>query len=259
MYNYHTHTSRCGHAIGLDEEYIQEAIKSSYKGIGFSDHVMLPNLEEVLIRAHYNEINDYFDSINSLKEKYKNEIEIYTAFECEWDNYYEKFYKKLLQERKVDYLIFGNHNCYFKGKKEYFLKFISKKQFLHRYLSKSIKALRSGVFKIMAHPDIFMSNLKWDKECEKVAKIICKEAKKNNVALELNCGCFINEKKKNICGEERYRYPFKPFWDIAKKEGNTIIVGIDAHAPSAFSSKNISLMHQFIKENELIIDEKIKF
>ena len=40
-----------------------------------------------------------------------------------------------------------------------------------------------------------------------------------NVALELNCGCFINEKKKNICGEERYRYPYKPFWDIAKKEG----------------------------------------
>ena len=51
----------------------------------------------------------------------------------------------------------------------------------------------------------------------------------------------INEKKKNICGEERYRYPFKPFWDIAKKEGNTIIVGIDAHAPSAFSSRTNSI------------------
>ena len=42
MYNYHTHTSRCGHAIGEDEEYVIEAINASYKGIGFSDHVMLP-------------------------------------------------------------------------------------------------------------------------------------------------------------------------------------------------------------------------
>lgn len=259
MYNYHTHTYRCGHAIGLDEEYVQEAIKSSYKGIGFSDHIMLPKLEEVLIRAHYKEINDYFSSINSLKEKYKKEIEIYTSFECEWDNNYEKFYRKLLQDNKVDYLIFGNHNCYFKGKKEHFLKYISKKNYLRRYVNKSIKALRSGLFKIMAHPDIFMSGLKWDKDCEKVAKIICKEAKINNVALELNCGCFINEKKKNICGEERYRYPFKQFWDIAKKEGNLIVVGIDAHAPSAFSSPNINLMNQFIEKNHIKVEKQINF
>ena len=80
----------------------------------------------------------------------------------------------------MDYLIFGNHNCYFKGKKEHFLKYISKKNYLRRYVTKSIKALRSGLFKIRAHPDIFMSGLKWDKDCEKVAKIICKEAKIKN-------------------------------------------------------------------------------
>ena len=44
---------------------------------------------------------------------------------------------------------------------------------------------------------------------------ICKEAKKYNVALEINCGCFINETKRNIHNEERYRYPYDKFWKIA--------------------------------------------
>ena len=73
------------------------------------------------------------------------------------------------------------------------------------------------------------------------------EAKKYNVVLELNCGCFINEKPKEMFGEIRYRYPYNKFWEIAKKEGNTIVVGIDAHAPSAFTSKNIEIIHQGIK------------
>ncbi len=37
-YNYHTHTSRCGHAGGSDEEYVQAAIKAGYQILGFSDH-----------------------------------------------------------------------------------------------------------------------------------------------------------------------------------------------------------------------------
>ena len=36
--NFHTHTSRCGHAIGLDEDYVKTAIKAGIKVLGFSDH-----------------------------------------------------------------------------------------------------------------------------------------------------------------------------------------------------------------------------
>ena len=36
--NYHTHTSRCQHATGSDEEYVISAIKGGYQELGFSDH-----------------------------------------------------------------------------------------------------------------------------------------------------------------------------------------------------------------------------
>jgi histidinol phosphatase-like PHP family hydrolase len=31
--NYHTHTMRCKHAFGTDEEYVLEAIKHGYKDV----------------------------------------------------------------------------------------------------------------------------------------------------------------------------------------------------------------------------------
>ena len=33
--NYHTHTARCGHAIGTDEEYVQAAIQAGLKNPWF--------------------------------------------------------------------------------------------------------------------------------------------------------------------------------------------------------------------------------
>ena len=39
--NYHTHTARCGHAIGTDEEYVQAAIQAGLKTLGFSDHAAI--------------------------------------------------------------------------------------------------------------------------------------------------------------------------------------------------------------------------
>lgn len=36
--NYHTHTTRCQHAKGSDEDYVLSAIKAGYDELGFSDH-----------------------------------------------------------------------------------------------------------------------------------------------------------------------------------------------------------------------------
>jgi len=40
--NYHTHTMRCKHAVGTDEEYVLEAIKHGYKVLAFTDHSPWP-------------------------------------------------------------------------------------------------------------------------------------------------------------------------------------------------------------------------
>ena len=256
MYNYHTHTRRCGHASGNDEEYVLKAIEAKYEGIGFSDHVMLPNVISDHIRGRYEQKDEYLNSIKQLKEKYKDKIDVLVGFECEWDRNYERYYRNLLNNNEVDYLIFGNHSCYFKNG-EHGLKFTTAKAYLKRYLHKTIAAFESGLFKYMAHPDLFMFSIPWNKETARVSKIICEEAKKHNIVLELNCGRLLSEDKKVICGEYRYHYPHAEFWKIAKEVGNTIIVGLDAHNPNAFTSPKKQEMADFIKELDLEVIDKI--
>ena len=40
--NYHTHTVRCTHAVGTEEEYVIAVIKAGLKILGFSDHAPYP-------------------------------------------------------------------------------------------------------------------------------------------------------------------------------------------------------------------------
>ena len=109
----------------------------------------------------------------------------------------------------------------------------------------------------MAHPDIFMGSVPWNKDSKKVATAICKEAKKYNVALEINCGCIINEEPMPRFGELRWRYPYIKFWEIAKKYNNTVVIGVDAHNPNALTSDKVKLAHKLAKDVGIVITEKL--
>ena len=40
-HNFHTHTTRCGHATGTEEEYVQAAIQRGLKQLGFAERELL--------------------------------------------------------------------------------------------------------------------------------------------------------------------------------------------------------------------------
>ncbi|MBS5274609.1 MAG: hypothetical protein KHY24_00580 [Clostridiales bacterium] len=76
MYNLHSHTYRCHHAKGTDEEYVLSAIKNGYTEMGFSDHApyIFPNGHKSNFRMDCDEAQGYlFDkpmSWNRFEEKY---------------------------------------------------------------------------------------------------------------------------------------------------------------------------------------------
>ena len=84
--NYHTHTFRCMHAVGEDEEYVLRAIEAGYKEIGFSDHSPWPYKSDFVsgMRMPVDEMEDYICSIRRLREKYADKISVKIGFECEF-------------------------------------------------------------------------------------------------------------------------------------------------------------------------------
>lgn len=227
--NYHTHTLRCQHAEGNDEEYVVSAIAGGYHTLGFSDHTpWMYNSDFVShTRMQPHELPEYVESIRSLQKKYKDKIEIRIGLECEYFPQYMPWLKEQIAQYQLDYVIFGNH--YYQSDEDYpyFGVYTTSHEMLSLYEESAIQGMESGIYAYLAHPDLFMASYdQFDEHCERVSRHICRTARKLNLPLEYNLGTA--PYKEHMAG---HMFPHPSFWQIAKDEGCTAIIGVDAHHP----------------------------
>lgn len=222
--NLHTHTTRCHHARGTDEEYVQTAIELGYDILGFADHTPFPYASGFYNcdKMEMDQLEGYIASVESLREKYKDQIDIRLGMECEA---VERFFPFLRELRtRLDYMILGNH-----GDKEFerFFGSITTPEGLWHYLETAVKGMETGLFLYMAHPDIMLYRYpRFDEDARKVSEQLCREANRLNIPLEYNLLGYSRERIPGQLG-----YPCREFWEIAARENVLAVVGADAHSP----------------------------
>lgn len=262
--NYHTHSYRCGHAEKCsDEEYVLAALKHGYTNLGFSDHAPFKDVHDPKLRMDFEPtFKEYVESINILKEKYKNKINIYLGLEIEYFADHDDYYKELLNFYHLDYLIVGQHLTYKDNVRVPYFKGDDDIQGFINYKNDLIKAMRTGYFKYVCHPDLFfnrVSNI--TPEIDKIIEEICFEAKNLNLPLEINLHGELNNKllpKENGC----LHYPSLYFFKKASAIGNKFVFGIDAHHLNEFDLINYDYFDTFLKEaniNEKNLLSELKF
>jgi histidinol-phosphatase (PHP family) len=257
-YCYHTHTMRCGHAYGLDEDYVLSAIKQHYRVLGFSDHAFFPGLTQRGIRGDFEQLEEYKIAIRTLEKKYANQIAIHLAFEAEYTPFYEHYYRELLEKHAFDYLILGHH-FEFKGNKilSYYGNTNDPKKII-QYGREVAQALSKGYFAYVAHPDLYMMGYpSWDEASQLTAKTIIDASLQFDRPLELNLGGIRGRGIMTIGQESRYPYPYEPFWAMVAKSGAKVIIGVDAHAPSDFASGHEQLVFDIIEQYQLNVVDRI--
>ena len=76
--NLHTHTPRCNHAWGTEEEYVQSALEVGLQILGFSDHTpyFFPGEYYSHFRMRPELLEDYVTSVLAVREKYQGQIQI---------------------------------------------------------------------------------------------------------------------------------------------------------------------------------------
>ena len=222
--NLHTHTTRCYHAEGADEEYVLAAIEAGFDKLGFSDHTPFPYQDGFFNgdKMGMDQLDGYLSSVEGLREKYAGQIEILLGLECEAVEEFFPFLEKMRE--RVDYLILGNH-----GDKRIqgFFGRLNKPEQLWNYLKCAIKGMETGLFLYMAHPDImFFAYPQFDETARQVSVELCRAAKRLNIPLEYNLYGVAKGKPADGLG-----YPCCEFWEIAAQEGVKAVIGVDAHAP----------------------------
>ena len=238
--NCHTHTTRCRHASGTDEEYVLQAINDGLKVLGFSDHTpfIFPDGYYTHIRMYPDELEDYVLSILSLKEKYSGQIDIKLGLEVE---YYPDRMSDLLQllaPFDLEYLILGQHWCGNEQGEDYNGNPTDDPARLTRYCDQTIEAMSTGLFSYLAHPDLlnFTSDPVFYRE-ENIR--LCESAKAYDIPLEINLQGI----------RAHHPYPREDFWKIAGEIGCKVVLGSDAHKP-------IDLVDPVAEEKALDIVQK---
>ena len=202
--NLHTHTYRCGHAKGTDEEYVLAAIEAGYDKLGFADHTPFPykdgfvNKDKMTVE----ELPDYIASVNALKEKYKGKIEILLGLECEAVPDFYPFLAEVKQQ--MDYLILGSH-----GDKRIhpYSGILTEPDQLWTYFDYTVEGMETGLFLYLAHPDVMLGRYPaFDATAAEVSRKLCREANRLGLPIEYNLYGVVKGAKEGCLG-----YPYDGF------------------------------------------------
>lgn len=237
LHSYHNHTYRCNHASGIEREFIEAAIASGIRTIGFSDHVPMPFEGEYYshFRMKLYETENYIKTLEALRDEYKNDIKIHIGFEAE---YYPAVFPRMmdfLSDYPYEYLILGQHALGNEQNDHYCSKKTTAPDLLERYVDQVIEGASTGAFLYIAHPDILNFISDADFYASQMSRL-CKFAKGRNIPLEIN-----------VLGlREGRNYPNTEFWRIAAQSGCNAVIGADAHhAQHVFDAENIRRAENF--------------
>jgi len=220
--NYHTHTWRCNHAMGREEDYVKAALDRGLQILGFADHTpyFFPGDYYSGFRMRPEELKGYCNTVRLLGKKYDGQIQIPLGLELE---YYPAYLPKLLpflRDNGIEYLLLGQHFVGNEIGEHYSGRETGDVKILEKYCDQTIDAMQTGLFTYFAHPDL-IRYVGDDGAYRRNMRRICREAKSCGMPLEINMlGLWSGR-----------NYPDRRFWELAAEEGCRVVIGCDAHAP----------------------------
>ncbi len=247
--NYHTHTVRCMHASGTEREYIETAIKNGFKILGFSDHVPQPYPDDFksTIRMTMDELPGYIDTLEKLRDEYRDRIDILIGFEVEYFPRYFDELLRILRRYPVDYIIQGQHNVpdevdgFYVGRKT------DDEDILKDFTDYTIAGMKTGLFTYLAHPDLINYTGDDDTFRKHTSRIV--EASIDlDIQLEINMYGFLDNRN----------YPCDRFFKMASEMGAKFIMGCDAHKPEVVRQpETVPGLMDFLHRNNITIGDNI--
>ena len=257
MKNYHAHTSRCGHAWGTDEEFVQAAIDAGFRVLGFSEHSPWPFVDgyqeiDSRQRITVEELDAYIADMQRLKKTYQDQIDIKIGLECEYFPQYFDWLKTV--KPRLDYLILGVHCADHDEHLTHYYARSTKPEQIQEYLRCTLAGMESGLFAYLAHPELCLADYpQYDEVAQHMVHAICRKARELDMPLEYN---LYGVDKQDRGRQKGLRYPCELFWEAAADHGCTAIIGVDAHRPVHFARQRFEDARAYLQARNLkLIDE----
>lgn len=245
----HMHSPFCPHGTAdALELYVDKALKEGLQEISFTEHMPLPKgfIDEALLKdcaPEFGVMEDYFNEVDVLKQKYKSVLKINTGLEVDYVDGLEEDTKKILN-RLGDKLQDGLLSVHFvKIGAEYRCIDMSAEEFgnlaeilgsvekvYDKYFETLLKAIKADLGqykpKRIGHPMLvrkFNKAYPLEYKNTELLEEIVLELKSRNYEVDYNTAGL----RKELCGEV---YVSGAFEELIDKYGIKKIYGSDAHS-----------------------------
>ncbi len=225
--DYHLHTKRCGHASGEMQEFIDRALSLGLDEIGFSDHLPLLNRIDRTLSMSWDEFPYYLSDVAKVQERNKN-IKIKLGIEVDFIPRYQDELANIIENYKFDYVLGSVHFLDGWGiddRRDIFnYENYDINDLYQRYFAQLRLAAESGLFDILAHPDLIKKyNFKPDYSLTETYERTAAAIAAADIAIEVN-SAGLRKPVKEI-------YPSQEFLNICTRAGVPVTIGSDAHCP----------------------------
>lgn len=231
MIDLHVHTARCGHAVGDVPEYVAAAERMGLDVIGFSDHMPLPDGWDTGEYAmSWEELPRYVAAVKraAAESADRGGPEVLLGIEADWLADAPTLVTGALRAHDFDYVLGSVH---FLGEWAFDDPDLigryddeSPDALWERYFDTLAAAAASGLFDVMAHPDLIKKFKVYPSAdpaplYEEAAAVFAE----NGLAIEVSSGGL-----RKPCAE---LYPSQAFLAACRRRGVPATVGSDAHDP----------------------------
>lgn len=235
--DYHTHSYRCGHAVGPMREYVEMAIARGIDEIGLTDHLWLyfeePERRNPTYAMGEAEYSLHYAEMVALRDEFAGRIAVRVSVEADYIEGREEELLSILGRFDFDYVLGSVHfiDGWLIDAPEFADRYREERvaEIYRRYYGRLRKAIALGCFDLLAHFDLpkkfgFLP----EEDLSDIVTATLDDAARSNIAIEISSAGL----RKPI-GEI---YPAEAILRWMRERDIPISLSSDAHAPNEIAA-----------------------
>lgn len=230
LYESHSHTPLCKHAVGDPAEYAAVAEQRGLKGIIITCHAPLPDSLGIDHRMAPEDFGRYVDLVAAARETFAGRVDVRLGLESDYFPGIERWAEKLHARAPLHHVLGSVHMQVTHYRAKYFTGDILAYQ--RTYFEHLAESAETGLFDTLAHPDLVKNEAphEWDfaRILPDIQRALDRIAR-TGVAMELNTSG-LNKALPEM-------NPGPRMLALIRERGIPVVIGADAHRPGRVADR----------------------
>ena len=225
LYETHSHTPLCKHAVGEPEEYAAVAQQRGLRGLTVTCHNPMPDGFSAIVRMSPDQLEDYIEMVARAREVWSGKIDVLLGLEADYFEGYESWLEQQIEATDFHYVLGSVHPQISEFRQAYWNE--DEVEVQRTYFRLLAQAAETRLFDTLAHPDLIKNETSSYWQPEQIMDDICRaldRIAKTGVAMELNTS-----------GLNKTIAEMNPFPDMIREmraRDIPVVIGADAHVPT---------------------------